>query len=71
MNSQEINDFIEKSGKSGSLERLIAISKLNLGQRSISAQRCVEKRLRRKELMEMGFPKSSVIVIINQEFNLN
>jgi hypothetical protein len=71
MNTQEINDLIEKSGELGSIERLITISKLNLGQRSVSAKRCIKKRLRRKELMEGGFPKSITIVIVNKEFNLN
>jgi hypothetical protein len=71
MNAIEIDNLIEKSGKAGSIERLKTIAELNLGQRSISAKRCVEKRLRRMELMQMGFPKSTVIVIVNQEFNLN
>jgi hypothetical protein len=71
MKTQQINDLIEKSGELGSIERLKTIANLNLGQRSISAQKCVEKRLRRKQLMEMGFSLDIVRVIVNQEYNLN
>lgn len=70
--TQSIDDIINKSGKSGSIERLKCIASLNLGQRSVSAQRCVEKRLRRKELIEdYNMPKQIVDIVINQEFDKN
>ena len=69
-NKNYIEDTINNSGKYGSIERLKCIASLNLGQRSISAQRCIDKRVRRKELMQdYNMPKDIVRIVIEREFN--
>jgi hypothetical protein len=69
--TQSIDEIINKSGKSGSIERLKCIASLSLGQRSISAQRCIDKRARRKELMQdYNMPKDIVRIVIEREFDL-
>lgn len=72
INQVSIEDIINNSGKSGSIERLKCIASLNLGQRSVSAQRCIDKRDRRKELMQdYNMPKDIVRIVIDREFNSN
>lgn len=72
INQVSIEDIINNSGKSGSVERLKCIASLNLGQRSVSAQRCIDKRAIRKELMQdYNMPKDIVRIVIDREFNSN
>lgn len=68
--NKTIEEIINESGKSGSIERVTCIASLNLGQRSISAQRCLDKRLIRKELIQdYNMPEDIVRIIIQQKFN--
>lgn len=71
-NQKSIEEIINEYGKSGSIDRLKCIASLNLGQRSISAQLCIDKRIRRKELMQdYNMPKDIVRIVIEREFNQN
>ncbi len=62
-----INEKIKQTGKS----RLEIISNLNLGDRSASARKALDKRFRRKELMEYGYSFEVACLIVNSEYNAN
>ena len=63
---KEIDEIVNKTGRS----RLEVISNMNLGPRSDAAKRVIEKRNRRKELIESGFSFDIACVIVNRETEL-
>jgi hypothetical protein len=68
---QNIEKYLDTIGEKGSVARLEAIASLNLGERSEAARRVLEKRGRRKELMEMGFDFQSAVLIVDREYQEN
>ncbi len=54
-------------GEKGTIERLDAIGRANLGERSDAAYRACDKRWRRIELMEMGLSFQDACLIVNKE----
>ena len=66
MNLQE---YLNQIGEQGSEIRLSVIASMNLGERSEAAAKVLQKRARRKELMDMGHPFEIANVILKAENN--
>ena len=65
---KNIEKYLDSVGPLGSIQRLQTIADLNLGKRSFAAQRTIEKRNRRKELIELGFSFEIACLIVNKEY---
>jgi hypothetical protein len=65
-NYGSINNYINSIGSMGSPERLQAIANLDLGERSESAKRVLEKRCFRKDLIDKGLTFENVCLIVNK-----
>ena len=61
-----IEKYIDSTGVIGSAERLQTISNLDLGQRSLSAKKVLQKRNYRKDLMKKGLSISDAVLIVNR-----
>jgi hypothetical protein len=64
MNTEE---YLNQFGQQGSESRLSVIASMNLGERSEAAAKVLQKRLRRKELMNMGHPFDNANIIVKAE----
>jgi hypothetical protein len=49
------------------IERMDAIASLNLGERSMAAERASRNRARRKELMEYDMDFETACLVVNKE----
>lgn len=61
----KVDEYLNSIGPQGSIQRLEAIANLQLGQRSIAANKALEKRHYRKELMDKGFSCQEAMLICN------
>jgi len=61
----EIETYLDSLGEKGCIERIEAISRLNLGERSEAAQRVCEKRSIRQEWMDKGLTFEQACLIVN------
>ena len=61
-----IEKYIDSTGLIGSAVRLETISNLDLGQRSLSAKKVLERRNYRKYLMKKGLSISDAVLIVNR-----
>lgn len=68
---QYVESDFDKFGEKGTEARIEAISRAGLGQQSEAAQIVLEKRYRRKELMEMGLSYEHSVLIVNKEYEKN
>lgn len=64
MNLQE---YLNQFGEQGSETRLSVIASMNLGERSEAATKVLQRRARRKELMNMGFSFDTANLIVKAE----
>jgi hypothetical protein len=64
---KDLDKYLDSIGEKGSIERLEAISQLDLGARSESARKSLENRNRRKELMDKGLTFEHSVLIVNKE----
>ena len=69
MTKQNLEKYLDSIGEKGTIQRLKAISSMDLGKRSDAARRVCEKRSRRKELMDMGLSYENAILIVNREYS--
>ncbi len=63
-----IENYINSTGEIGSSERLQTIANLDLGKRSESAKRVLERRNLRKELMDKGITFEDAVLIVNRNY---
>jgi len=66
-----LNEILDSIGSIGSIERLKYIANLDLGIRSESAEKVVQKRELVKSYMDKGFSREESILIFNSTFNKN
>jgi hypothetical protein len=62
-----IEQYLDTIGEKGSSKRLEIIAILNLHARSEAARRVLNKRNRRKELMDKGLSFEESVLIVNNE----
>jgi hypothetical protein len=62
-----LEDYLNTIGEKGTTERLFAIAKMDLGDRSEAARKVVDRRYRRKELMDKGLSFEHSVLIVNNE----
>lgn len=66
-----LEEFLDSLGEKGSMERLSVIATSNLGERSKAANLVIQKRFRRKELMDMGLSFENAKLIVDREYYEN
>lgn len=64
---ETVEYYLNGIGAKGSEERLKIIASMDLGERSNAAKRAYAKRLRRRDLMNMGFSYENSVLIVNNE----
>jgi hypothetical protein len=64
---ENLEKYLDTIGEKGSTKRLEIIASMDLGLRSESAIRVLNKRNRRKELMEKGLSFEHSVLIVNNE----
>lgn len=63
-----IENYLDSIGSKGSTIRLEAIASNTLRERSIAAQKVLEKRSKRLELMKKGFSYPEAVLIVKNEY---
>jgi len=63
----DIENQITKQMELYGFNRLEAIASMNLGERSLAAERASRNRARRKELMEYDMDFETACLVVNQE----
>lgn len=66
---RNLEEFLDSLGEKGSMERLSVIATANLGERSNAANLVIQKRFRRKELMDMGLSFENAKLIVDREYS--
>lgn len=64
-----MEEYLNQFGDKGSIERLRVISVMNLDERSKAASLVIQKRERRKEIIDMGLGFENAVLIVNREFS--
>jgi hypothetical protein len=66
-----LNEILDSVGTIGSMERLKYIANLDLGIRSESAKKVVQKRELVKSYMDKGLSHEESIIVVKSIFNKN
>lgn len=64
----DIDEYFNSIGEKGNTERLHAIARSNLGERSDAAYLALEKRNRRKEWMDKGLSFEDARLLVDREY---